>query len=96
MGYSSIAMASALPDPGGQLYALDRDPVAMETAKQYWVKAGVDHLIKHYVGSAVDSLKSIIESGEKEQFDFAFIDADKRGYDGYYESILQVCFLNEI
>jgi len=92
MGYSSIAMASALPDPGGQLYALDRDPVAMETAQQYWIRSGVDHLITPYLGPAVDSLKSIIESGEKEQFDFAFIDADKRSYAGYYESTLQVYF----
>lgn len=39
-GYSSIAMALALP-PGGTLVACDRDPKAMELAREYWKKAGV-------------------------------------------------------
>jgi predicted O-methyltransferase YrrM len=39
-GYSSIAMALALP-PGGRLVACDRDPRAMEMARDYWQRAGV-------------------------------------------------------
>lgn len=39
-GYSSIAMALALP-PGGKLVACDRDPRPLALAKQYWEKAGV-------------------------------------------------------
>lgn len=39
-GYSSVAMALALP-PGGELLACDRDPAAMALARQYWALAGV-------------------------------------------------------
>ena len=39
-GYSSIAMALALP-AGGRLVACDRDPKAMALARQYWELAGV-------------------------------------------------------
>lgn len=39
-GYSSIAMALALP-PGGTLVACDRDPKAMQLAREYWRRAGV-------------------------------------------------------
>ncbi len=39
-GYSSIAMALALP-PGGCLVACDRDPKAMAMARDYWQRAGV-------------------------------------------------------
>lgn len=39
-GYSSIAMALALPS-GATLLACDRDPKAMALAREYWGKAGV-------------------------------------------------------
>lgn len=39
-GYSSIALALALP-PTGTLLACDRDPRSMALARDYWAKAGV-------------------------------------------------------
>ena len=37
------------------------------------------------IGPGLDTLRAL---PKEEQFDFAFIDADKPGYPGYYEEIL--------
>ena len=48
-GYSSIAMALALPQDG-RLVALDRDPKSLALAQEYWQRAGVaDKVRSHYV-----------------------------------------------
>lgn len=39
---------------------------------------------------AAETLKHLIEHGERGQFDFAFIDADKAGYGTYYEYCLEL------
>ncbi|KAG6466452.1 hypothetical protein ZIOFF_075747 [Zingiber officinale] len=44
--------------------------------------------IKH--GLAVDSLKSLIQHGESSSFDFAFVDAEKRMYNEYFELLLRL------
>ena len=40
------------------------------------------------IGNAHDTVAALVEAGEK--FDMAFIDADKGGYDFYYESVLKM------
>lgn len=44
-GYSSTAVAMALPDDG-RLAALDRDARPMEVARRYWDLAGVRHKVR--------------------------------------------------
>ena len=85
-GYSALAVALALP-ADGRIVALDVSRDFTDIAKGYWKEAGVADKIDLRLGPALASLDAMIKAGEK-PFDFAFIDADKTGYDGYYERAL--------
>ncbi len=88
-GYSSLCIALALP-PEGKLVACDINHAWTDTAQRYWQAAGVADKIELRLGRAVNTLKQLLADGGAEQFDFAFIDADKAGYDTYYELCLQL------
>ena len=88
-GYSSLAMALALP-PDGHIVACDISEEYTRTALRYWSEAGVTGKIDLRIAPAGDTLDSLIASGESGSFDFAFIDADKTGYPGYYEQCLKL------
>jgi caffeoyl-CoA O-methyltransferase len=81
-GYSSICMASALPD-GGRLITCDVDERAVEVAHRYATEAGVVDRIEYRLGPAIETLDEL-----DGPFDFVFIDADKEGYIAYYEAVL--------
>lgn len=83
-GYSSICIARGLP-ANGRLLCLDMSKEWTDIARKFWARAGVEKKIELRLGPALDSLKKL-ERGRK--FDFAFIDADKTGYDDYYEAVL--------
>jgi predicted O-methyltransferase YrrM len=51
-------------------------------------KAGVDHKIELHLKPALETLEQLIQSGEENTFDFAFIDADKQNMINYYEKCL--------
>lgn len=89
-GYSSICIAKAMSRqrPDATLFALDRDPVAMETAREFWKRSGVDDIIKARCGNALESLNDISKTYGENSFDFAFVDANKRGYRDYYDMLL--------
>lgn len=86
-GYSSLVVALALPE-NGKVIACDRDPNSTAIARRYWQEAKVDHKIDLHLAPALDTLDQLIANGEKDSFDFAFIDADKRNYPNYYEKAL--------
>jgi predicted O-methyltransferase YrrM len=86
-GYSSICVAEALPSDG-RVVACDVSEEYTSIARRFWREAGVEDRIDLRVGPAVATLDQMISSGGHEQFDFAFIDADKANYDAYYERLL--------
>lgn len=90
-GYSSTATALALKDMHGRearLYALDLSEEYVEQAREYWAEAGVADVIETRLGPAEDSLRQLVGEVGEGAFDLAFIDADKTGYDEYYELCL--------
>ncbi|MDJ0796391.1 MAG: class I SAM-dependent methyltransferase [Calothrix sp. MO_167.B12] len=88
-GYSSLAVALALPKDG-KVVACDVSEEYTAIARRYWQQAGVDRKIDLHIAPALDTLDRLIAAGEGDSFDFAFIDADKSNYDGYYERALQL------
>ncbi len=88
-GYSTLSMALALLDDG-QITACDISEEWTSMARQYWKKAGVDHKIELILNAASDTLEGLINAGDQEKYDLAFIDADKENYDTYYEYSLQL------
>ena len=88
-GYSALAVAMALPTEG-RVIACDVSEEFGAIAHTYWQKANVAHKIDLRIAPALDTLDSLIAAGESGSFDFAFIDADKRSYDSYYERSLQL------
>lgn len=85
-GYSAICIASALP-PDGLLVCCDVSEEWTDIAKQYWTDAGVSDRIKLKIAPGDQTLRGM-QKQNASRFDFAFIDADKSGYDAYYELIL--------
>jgi caffeoyl-CoA O-methyltransferase len=81
-GWSSIAMASALPR-GGSLVTCDVNEETTAIARRYADEAGVADRIEYRLGPAIDTLASL-----DGPFDLVFIDADKGGYVDYYEAVL--------
>jgi caffeoyl-CoA O-methyltransferase len=86
-GYSSLCVAAALP-ADGRLVACDLSDQWTAVARRYWELAGVTHKIDLRLAPALATLDALLESGGAGLYDFAFIDADKRNYWGYYERCL--------
>lgn len=88
-GYSALWVALTLPAEG-QMVACDISPEWTSVAQRYWQRAGVANKIDLRLGPAIQTLDQLIEAGEAGSFDFAFIDADKEGYEGYYQRALEL------
>ncbi|MEH1799092.1 MAG: class I SAM-dependent methyltransferase [Nostoc sp.] len=88
-GYSSLSVALALP-ADGKIIACDVSEEFTAIARRYWQEAGVANKIDLRLAPALETLDQLLATGQAETFDFAFIDADKENYDGYYERSLQL------
>ena len=88
-GYSALTVALALPEDG-RLLACDISDEYTRVGKPFWNEAGVAHKIDLRLAPALETLDAQLAAGGAGQYDFAFIDADKTGYDAYYERCLQL------
>jgi len=88
-GYSALTVALALP-PDGYLLACDIDANNTAMGLPFWERAGVAGRIDLVLGPAQATLEDRLARGEAGSYDFAFIDADKTGYDGYFEGCLRL------
>ena len=88
-GYSALTVALALPTDG-KVLACDISEAYTSIGKPFWQRAGVADKIELVIAPATETLDARIAAGESGRHDFAFIDADKTGYDAYYERCLQL------
>ena len=88
-GYSSLAVALALP-ADGRIVCCDLSDEWTSIARRYWSEAGVADRVDLRLGSALETLDGLIAGGASGTFDFAFIDASKREYPDYHERILRL------
>lgn len=83
-GYSSLAVARALPE-GARLLCCDVSKEWTDIARTHWERAGVSDRIELVIAPAVETLAGL--PGDQ-VIDLAFIDADKTSYVDYYEAIV--------
>lgn len=89
-GYSLLLTALTIPHDG-KITAIDINKDTYEMGLPIIKKAGVDHKINFIQSSASLALDKLLEDHEnRENFDFAFVDADKGSYQKYHEKLLQL------
>jgi predicted O-methyltransferase YrrM len=88
-GYSALAIASALPSDG-RLVCCDINREWTDIGRRHWSRAGVAERIDLRLAPASETVRSLLRDPGPGTFDFAFIDADKSGYDTYYEGALKL------
>jgi O-methyltransferase len=92
-GYSSTAVALAMQAMHGakaHLLACDVSEDWTSRARGYWQGAGVADIVELKIAPAVETLDARLAAGDRDSYDFAFIDADKVSYPGYYERCLEL------
>ena len=88
-GYSSLCVASALPDDG-RLVACDVSEAWTAVARRYWNRAGIADRIDLRLAPALETIDELLSVNQANHFDFAFIDADKTNYAAYFEGCLKL------
>ena len=84
LGYGAIAIARGLP-ADGRLVCCELELKYADRAREHLDKAGLADRVEFRTGPALESLRAMEAT---EQYDFAFIDADKTEYIDYFEETL--------
>lgn len=88
-GYSSLSVGLALPEDG-RVVCCDVSDEWTQIARRYWAEAGIAHKFELRLGPGLATLDALLGEGGRASYDFAFIDADKDNYRGYYERCLEL------
>jgi caffeoyl-CoA O-methyltransferase len=88
-GYSSLSVALALPEDG-RIVACDVSEEWTQIALRYFERAGLSQKFDLRIGPGLATLDALKSAGQSGSYDFAFIDADKSNYLGYYERCLEL------
>jgi caffeoyl-CoA O-methyltransferase len=81
-GYSALSMARALP-PDGHIDTCEIEERHAEVARRYIARSPHGDRISVHLGPALETI-----AGLGGPYDLVFVDADKTGYDAYYEAVL--------
>ena len=92
-GYSTIWMAEAVRKNGGKVSTIDFSKPTFEAAKKNLAKAGLSDYVNFYFGNA---LEVILDIEEPEQFDFIFVDGEKKSYWDFWEAIQDRLAINAV
>lgn len=87
-GYSALAMAMASPE--ARITCADVSEEWAAIARRHWTKAGVASRIDLHLDGGEAAIARLRKSGADGSFDLVFIDADKTGYESYYEGALDL------
>lgn len=94
-GYSTLAMALALPD-NGEIITCDINAEWTKYGHPFWEQAKQSHKISLVLSPAITLLEELATEPPLKKFDFVFIDADKTNYVNYYEYALKLIQPNGI
>ena len=86
-GYSSLAMALGC---GAHITVVDVSSEWTAIGQRFWKKAGVADRITLRLDGGTSAIADLLSKDKAGTFDLAFIDADKSGYDAYYEGCLKL------
>ena len=86
-GPAALAMALG---SGAQITAVDVSAEWTAIGQRFWKKAGVADRITLRLDGGTSAIADLLNRGGAGSFDLAFIDADKSGYDAYYEGCLKL------
>jgi caffeoyl-CoA O-methyltransferase len=81
-GYASLSMAQALP-PDGHVDTCELREEHAEVARRYIARSPYADRITVHVGPALETVRRL-----DGPWDLVFVDAEKTGYDAYYETVL--------
>ena len=91
VGYSTLWFADAIHENQGKIITIEQSTSKISKATINFQKAGVENQIEIKKGEAKQVLKQIanfVKVNPNEQFDFAFLDADKELNIEYFDLIL--------
>ena len=81
-GYATLCLAEGL-NQEGEIHTIDCNEELMEFQKKYFDKSPFAHQIHQHLGEALDVIPQL-----QGTFDLVFIDADKKNYPNYFESLI--------